>query len=403
MPALIRGWIAVGLGKTDLELRALGLLIGLGILAGLWISLWKIKRSPPLLGLALFGLNSHVIVFGDSIRAYGLGCLMIVLVTASACIFLKKPSWPRAVWLAFFSILSVQSLYHNAVLVGAICIAAMAVCACRKNWRAVGQVFSAGALAAISLLPYVPIILNGRKASAVLRTGLRRSRFFAQFTDSLGFPIEQYIYVWALLTLFIVACAVILLIRNSKISEAASGKTVANDLCLFAGITLPVALAGFCIFLWCAALPGQSWYFLPVMAVAVTCFDVARPKLPGRWRAAFFGFVAATALISIPIANHDLHYRFTNMDIQTRQLSERVSPKDYVIVVPWFCGISFAHYFKDSTLWTTLPPIADHSVHRYDLVRIQLQNTNANQPVLEQISKTLRSGHHVWILAAQGW
>jgi hypothetical protein len=402
MPLLTHGWLALGLGKSDVALRTLGLLIGLGLPTALWLAAWKIRRGPPLLGLTLFALNSTLIVFGDSLRAYGLGSLLMIVTTAGACVFLEKPSWTRAAWLAIFSVLSVQTLYHNAVLVGAVCAGAMAVCARQKNWRGVAQVFLAGAAAAISLLPYVPRLLSGREASAVLRTGLDPVRFKAQFTDSLGFPLGQYVYVWAALALMMVIYAVLVLRRKVK-TPVAIDENVVADLRVFAGVTVLAALAGFCGFLWCAALPSQSWYLLPVMAVAATCFDAAWPVLQRPWRPAFLGFVLATALIAIPVDRQDLNYRFTNIDIHSRQLTAVVSPQDYVVVVPWFCGLTFDHYFKAATPWDTLPPLADHATHRYDLVKLQLQNTNAIAPVLARIAATLQAGHRVWILATMGW
>ncbi|HZL13034.1 MAG TPA: hypothetical protein VFC85_02720, partial [Verrucomicrobiae bacterium] len=183
MPLLIHIWLVCGFGKTDLELRVLGLFIGLGIPAALWVAAWKTRRSPPLLGLTLFGLNSTLIVFGDSIRAYGLGCWLIILAVASACLFLKKTSGSRAAWLAFFFVLSVQALYHNAILIGAICAGAMTVCARRKNWLAVAQIFLAGAVAAISLLPYVSNLISASDTSMVLRTGVTAKTLFAKFTE----------------------------------------------------------------------------------------------------------------------------------------------------------------------------------------------------------------------------
>lgn len=402
MPLVTHAWLALGLGKSDVALRTLGLLIGLGITVALWIAAWKIRRAPPLLGLTLFALNSTLIVFGDSLRAYGLGSLLMVLTTASACVFLKKPSLIRAAWLAVFAVLSVQTLYHNAILVGAVCAGTITVCARRKNWRAAVQTFLAGAIAACSLLPYVPMLVAGRESSSVLRTGVKLPRFVAQFTDSLGFPLGQYIYVWAALALFMAAGAAIVAWRKAETSVATE-KSLTDDLRLFAGVTVVSALAGFCIFLWCAALPSQSWYLLPVMAVAVTCFDAAWPVMRRQWRMAFFGFVVATTVVAISTSRRDLNYRFTNIDIHARQLMAVVSPQDYVVVLPWFCGITFGHYFQAATPWNTLPPLADHATHRYDLVKLQLQNTNAIQPVLEQIAVTLQSGHRVWILAAMGW
>jgi hypothetical protein len=98
-----------------------------------------------------------------------------------------------------------------------------------------------------------------------------------------------------------------------------------------------------------------------------------------------------------------LDYRYTNVDVWARQMNSDVAPEDYVVVVPWYCGITFEHYFKNPAAWDTLPPILDHSSHRFDLVKVQLQNTNAVDPVLEKISSTLQAGHRVWVLAEMGW
>ena len=48
MPLAFHIWMALGLGNSDLNLRLFGLLVGLGILAALWVSSWKIRRAPPL-------------------------------------------------------------------------------------------------------------------------------------------------------------------------------------------------------------------------------------------------------------------------------------------------------------------------------------------------------------------
>ena len=71
--------------------------------------------------------------------------------------------------------------------------------------------------------------------------------------------------------------------------------------------------------------------------------------------------------------------------------------------MPWFCGITFGHYLENRVAWDTLPPLADHATHRFDLVKAQLQNTNAILPVLQKISTVLQSGNRVWILSLKGW
>ncbi len=401
MPLLVRGWSALGLGHHDLTLRLLGTLIGLGIPAALWLAAWQARRSPPLLGLALFGCNSTLIVFGDSLRAYGLGCLLIMLTAIAAVAQLRQPSWRRTGWLALLATLSVQTLYHNAILVAAICLGASAVCWRKKNGRAAAQVFLAGLVAALALLPYAAGLIAGQKSAAVIRTGLKSWRFFAAFQDALGFPLGQYVYAWALLAAALIFLAIKTVCRTAK--NSAEAGDAAGDLRFFAGTTVLFAFVGYVLFLRLAAFPSQSWYLLPLLALAAVGFETGLPDARGKMRAGFFGLVAATALIAMPTANRDLHTRFTNVDTWAAELNTAAAPGDYVVIVPWFCGIAFNHYFKGEAAWTTLPPLADYTTHRYDLVQLQIQNTNAIQPVLARIVATLQRGQRVWILAGTGW
>ena len=76
---LLRGWSAIGLGGSDLALRVFGLLVGLAVLAALWWNAWQFSASPPLISLLLFGLSGTTIRWGDSLRAYGLGVLLLLL------------------------------------------------------------------------------------------------------------------------------------------------------------------------------------------------------------------------------------------------------------------------------------------------------------------------------------
>ncbi|HEU5395857.1 MAG TPA: hypothetical protein VFV81_01730, partial [Verrucomicrobiae bacterium] len=201
MPLLLHGWMALGLDRTDAEVRLLGFGVGLGILAAIWFAGWKIHRSPPLLLLALLGANATLIVYGDALRAYGLGSLFILLAVTGAIAFLRKPSWARAMGLALLFVLSVQTLYHNAILVGAICAGAMAVCLRQRNGKGVVQIFAAGTIAAMTLLPYVPMLIGARDTAAVVRTGATFSRLYGKFSDCLGFPFQFYILIWVLLAL----------------------------------------------------------------------------------------------------------------------------------------------------------------------------------------------------------
>ncbi len=253
----------------------------------------------------------------------------------------------------------------------------------------------AGLLAAVSLLPYWATFISLPETAVSLRTVFHLKTVWENLQAAIGFPWTDYAWVWAGLVLATIVHACMGLRKNLPKAE---NKLPTGDLPLFAGATLLAALPCFIGFLWYANLPTQTWYFLQLMALTATCFDFSLPVLRGRFRSATFSFVTATALFTVPFAGRDLCQRFTNVDLFAAQLMQQVALRDLVVVVPWQYGITFDHYFKSQTPWTTLPPITDHTRHRYDLVKVQLQTTNGVQSVFKQMTATLQSGHRVWIL-----
>ncbi len=105
-----------------------------------------------------------------------------------------------------------------------------------------------------------------------------------------------------------------------------------------------------------------------------------------------------TIVLAIPAAQGDLNWRFTNVDLIAQRLSAEARPGDFIVVSPWYSGITFDRYYKGPASWNTLPPLTDHSTHRYDLVREEMEKRDAIQPVLKQIAAALKSGHQVWLL-----
>jgi hypothetical protein len=93
-----------------------------------------------------------------------------------------------------------------------------------------------------------------------------------------------------------------------------------------------------------------------------------------------------------------LNCRQTNVDQIALRLSREADPNDYIIVHPWHCGVSFARYYAGPAPWTTLPPIEDHEIHRYDQLKVQMQLAHPIQPVLEAAESALRDGHRVWVV-----
>jgi hypothetical protein len=400
MPLLIHGWSGLGLAQNDLALRVLGISIGLGIVAALWLTAWIAKQSPPLASLALLALNSTFIYYGDSLRSYGLGSLLIVLAATAMLAFLKKPTWPRTAVLTAAAVLSVQTLYQNAVLFAAICLGAWIVCWRRENWRAAFKILAASLIAAASLLPYQMVVSRLLEGTSSRRAGFLPTMSWDNLHTVTAFPLPQYTCVWGLLAIFVMVSGCRKFFTASPQANPPGGRITADDLQIFAGSTLLATVAGFFCFLWLSGLRTQPWYFLPPVALAAVCIESGLPpaSASGNFRAMRFGLIAATVLIAAPFAQRDLSYRFTNVDLIAKQLMRTAAPQDFVIVTPWYFGISFEHYFKGTTPWNTLPPLKDHSNHRYDLVEEATLNTNALQPVLDQIATTLQGGHRVWIV-----
>ena len=76
---LLRPWLELFGFYNDAALRALGCIIGLGLMGAVWHNARAFGVRWPVLSLALIGLNPMLIRYGDSTRAYGLGILLILL------------------------------------------------------------------------------------------------------------------------------------------------------------------------------------------------------------------------------------------------------------------------------------------------------------------------------------
>ncbi len=397
LPLCFKIWSAFG--HSDLWLRLLGMILGLLLPLAFWL-VARATNRPPLFSLLLFGLNSLLICYGDSLRAYGPGSALIVLALAAMCSFLKSPTWPRAGALALVATLSVQTLFQNSLLFFAICLGAFAVCARRKDFPAAQKIFCAGTIAAISLLPYLPNFIALPQAAVELRRGFSLFITKLNFEMATGFPFVPFSAIWEMLAILVVGLALLSLRRNNS-----NEKSLAYHLPLFAGVTLAAGAGLFLGFLWFAAAGARPWYFLPPLALAAACFDFGIPlaALPRLARVSVLGLVLGTALVAVPLAHSDLRGHFTNADKIAERVSTKASMRDSVVVTPWFCGITFDRYFHADIPWTTLPPLADHATHRYDLVLKQMQDTNSLAPVLEEISATLRAGQRVWIVGLMSW
>ena len=104
--------------------------------------------------------------------------------------------------------------------------------------------------------------------------------------------------------------------------------------------------------------------------------------------------ISTTFLFELPAVK----CRQTNVDIIAAQLSTQVAPNDYVIVHPFYYGVTFERYYKATASWTTLPPLKDYTLQRYDLFQAKMQTKDPIAPVIDRITSTLQSGNRVWLV-----
>src|SRR4029450_13291153 len=95
---------------------------------------------------------------GDSLRGYGVGSALAVLTLAVIWRLSRRPSLSTFCGAVVLAVLSVNSLYQNAFLLFAACCGGFVVCAVERRWRDMLPVLAVGVAAAVSLLPYIPLI-----------------------------------------------------------------------------------------------------------------------------------------------------------------------------------------------------------------------------------------------------
>ncbi|MCS7337169.1 MAG: hypothetical protein NZ739_02890, partial [Verrucomicrobiae bacterium] len=392
-PVVLRVWTIIGLGESDFGLRVLGCAIGIGLLGAVWWATWAVARAKPLIALGLLGLNATVIQWGDSIRAYGLGALIMILTLGATWRMVDRPSAARLVAVSILGLLSVQCLYQNAFLLGAILGTAALVCLRHRRFNTALVCLGAGVPAALSLVPYLGPLRESQSWWIVEKTGLRVDWAWTTFSKAVGTPPVLGPAVW--IGLFLAAVGFGIAALDKPIKRHGS---ISSELPLFTGFACLSGASAFILFLWQAGLPTQAWYWLPLMPLVAVCINAALAEYTRRYRRASALAVAAFVALSLPKAWIGATQRMTNVDLVARELSKRVDEADLVVVYPWYCGVSFNRYYAGAAAWLTIPPIADHRFHRYDLVKEKLAARDPLRPALEKIQQVLRAGRRVWIV-----
>jgi hypothetical protein len=388
-----RAWWAMGGGESDFAWRILGFLVGLGLLGGIWLNARLMGFRWPLIALGLLAVNLTVVRWGDSLRAYGCGSLLIMVTLSLVWRLLLAPGFASFVTAALGAILSVQTLYHNSGLVLAACIAGWAVCIPHRQWKTAALVLGVGVLAAVSLLPYVPLLAGAQQHMSLQKAGMDLERVWTTLGVALGSGLGWPVVGWVALAA--VALGIGWTALGGRPKEAAVGP---EDLPLFAVTALVAGGACFFGFMRLSAFPAQPWYYLPIMLFAAGAMDGVLAGWCAQCRAFPLLFLAAMVCLPFPAVWRSAHARQTNVDLVAAQLQQHAKPGDLILVSPYFFGITFDRYYKGSVAWTTLPPIRDQRFHRFDLLGEALCSKALLDNVLSRMANTLASGHELWLV-----
>ena len=397
---LLRVWSGC-FTSSDTSLRVFGLLIGLGVVAGFWSGSRALGCRVPLFALVLLGFNPMMICYGDSVRAYGLGCLLALLTfsavwkVASA----DRVDWRRLAVAMVAAVLSVQFLYHNVPLLLASCLGGAAVALWRRRTKVAAAAMSIGLPAAISLLPYLPIVARTRRWSVLLRFPVTAPWLWQKLSRVTGAPDPLGVWVWSVLVMagFAVAGHRLWTLRTAR--DPAASPPGRN---LYAAVT--VALGGllYAGFLFAVGYVTQPWYYLAFAALAALCLDAifGQPANGEGWRLFRLVVVTMFAAATFGQSRDFLRVRSTNIDLVAGKLNASAAPGDLVVVKRWEYAISLHRYYHGPARLMTVPPIEDHLVHRYDLFKRCMETADPLGPVFDAIGSTLRAGGRVWFVGA---
>lgn len=394
-PVLLRLWSGVGMGGADLGVRCFGFLVGVGILAATWRAARDFGLRGPLISLTLIAGNLAFICWGDSIRAYGLGGLLVILLVGRTWAFVLRPTPIRFALASLVALLCVQCVFQSAFLVAAVCVAASLVCFRRARNQAGWATLFIGAPAALSLLPYYGPITKSQQWFVVEKTGFNGRLGWHTFSTAMDSPLFVGTILWiGLLLLAVFLGLAVLEKRKSRRDE------LTDDLPLYGAVAALVGGIGFFIFAVLAGLPTQPWYWLLILAFFAVCIEAVLGRRLLRLGIWGVGACAGVAVLSAATTLPQINSRMTKMDEVARHLNQQAGAEDLIVVYPWYNGVSFQRYYGGKAAWTTLPELGDHRVHRYDLLKVRLQEIDPVQPVIDRVRQVMSAGGKIWVVGA---
>lgn len=390
-PLLIRTYATL-FGEGDASLRWFGFAVGVALLAAAWFNSRRLSDRGPLLFLALFGLNATFLIWGTSLRGYGIGCVFLILTVSLTAKAIRQPSKASAIAATVASIGAVQFMINAVPLIAAIAAAAALVFAFRRQLRQSMIVCGCTAICALSFLPYARSYLNA-DWNIVLKYPTDSASLWEKFQLALaehGAAIFWYVSV----SLVVIAAIWRLwILRREKSSPEA-------QLLLYLVAVSAFSILAYYAFLKILSYATRPWYYLPLLCAVAGAIDLMGGILSrAQWFRIARVVFAIAALSVLPFKLWNVtHQRLTDIDIIAHKLEQEAGPNDLIVVNPWHFAPSFYRYYHGSTPWITVPTMSEHRVHRYDLMKSKMIEADPLSDVRSAIQQSLQANHHVWVV-----
>jgi hypothetical protein len=381
-------------------LRSAGLLAGLGVIAALWFVAASFRTGPPLLSLGLFGICPSVIIWGDNVRAHGCAMATGLVTCAFFWRFVEKPSRRSWIVAALLAVLAAQFSYYNAITILAAGAGGFAVCIRRRTWQMALATLAAGAPAALSFLPYRSVFRRAADWNMLLQMpAYDLNLFWTKLVECLDSSGWWAIWLW----IGVLCVAIFLTVASFALLPDWKPSRRAQDVVLFNVVLLGVGVIAYYAFLKRLDYLTQAWYYLIMLAftaaamdalVGASCFTA--PARISRICAGVGIFLGSAAG-----AHYLIPLRLSNTDLIAAELGRTARLNDFIVVDPWFYGVSYARYQASSAPWSTLPPMEFHRYQRYDLIKELMQckdQTEPIRPLLARVQSTLQAKGRVYLV-----
>jgi hypothetical protein len=397
-PSLVRLWSLGGWADLDFALRFLGLLMGLVMILTLWLNARVLGAQPPLLTLALFGLHAVTLQAVGSVRPYGLGTLFMLLAFGATWKLVASPRPATFAYAVTTTVLAVQTLYQNAILVLAVLTGALVVQSVRRDRKGMAMVLATGLVAAASLLPYAGVVARSMAWRPLTQVNHNVPLLLGRLVEVFADSSWKMMAVWAMLLVAAGVTTVAIFRAPVLTEEAPQARTQVS----FVVLAATLALGMYLVFMKVADRFPHDWHFLSLIALVAVALDVIFAQVR-RLHWARTGFAVVALLVLFPLSAAGVVVRHTNVDLVAKYVTHAARPGDLIVINPWFAGITFKRYYHGEAAWMTLPPIKDLRIHRYDLLKEWMASPAPLAPVYDAMGRTLQAGHRVWLVGGVGF